>query len=304
MRRLSPAALRTTAAIAAALVAAAPAAARACSVCSRGDPLASLAEGHGAEGRLRLSLETEYLTQQGAMEGSPTQRHDLQQVLLRAGASWTPLSSLDLVASVPFGRKKLEMQGATVPMSDLTGLGDLDVGARWFFWEAVNLRARQRQGLALTVGSSLPTGSRDPGAVEHGQVGTGAFGPYAGLAYRLQRDAFAAVLSVSGRVHDANGQGYRYGSALLGTAQGLWTPTGWLVLGAGMDLHDEGRDRRNGLPVANTGGLVVWASPSAFLKVYRELWFSLRVQVPVHSALLGIQEVGAVGVAGFQYQAM
>jgi hypothetical protein len=239
--------------------------------------------------------------------------HDaLDQYSLKLTGVYSPTESLNLVLAVPYTRKRMTMEhaaGVKFVASDLSGVGDVEVGARWFFWESASMASRSRQGLAISLGTSLPTGANDPPAVsvglpnpQHEQIGTGAFGPYAGLSYRLQKDTFAALLSLSGRVHTENRQGYRYGGALLSTVQGQWTPVPWLALGLGLDGHAGGRDRLDGASVANTGGLVLWASPSAFLNVYRGLWVTLRGQLPVYTRLVGDQTVRPVAMAGIQYQ--
>lgn len=287
----------------------------ACSVCSRGDPIAPAADGHGEGGDLRLALDTEVISQRSGTPNQPAGQsmHDeLDQLTVKLTGVYSPTEAINLVVSVPFTRKRMTMDhgaGVRFVASDLTGVGDVEVGARWFFWEQVVMAARLRHGLAVSLGTSLPTGSSNPAdsAVglpnpQHEQVGTGAFGPYAGLSYRLQKDAFAALLSLSGRTHTVNGDGYRYGGALLWTAQGQWTPLRWLALGLGLDGHHGVGDRLGGDPVANTGGTVIWGSPSAFLNVYRQLWLTLRVQVPVTTNLVGDQTIRPVVMAGVQYQ--
>jgi hypothetical protein len=298
------------AALAFAVAAASPDAARACSVCSRGDPLAPAADGHGEGGDLRVALDAEVLSQRSATPGVAGMHDDLDQYTLKLTGVYSPVPPVNLVVSVPFTRKRMTMEhggGVTFVASDLTGVGDVEVGARWFFWESLNVRARMRQGLGVSLGTSLPTGSNDPRPApglpnaQHEQLGTGAFGPYAGLSYRVQRDPYAALLSLSGRTHTANAQGYRYGSALLWTVQGQWAPVPWIALGLGLDGHEGGRDRQDGAYVESTGGLVLWASPSAFVNVYGRLWASLRAQVPFHARLVGDQTVGSVVTAGLQY---
>lgn len=297
------------AALAIALAAAADAA-LACSVCSRGDPIAPAADGHGQGGDLRVALDAEVLSQRSGTPGVSGMHDDLDQYTLKMTAAYSPVPSVNLVASVPFVRKRMTMEhggGITFVASEETGVGDVEVGARWFFWESVNVGARMRQGLALSAGTSLPTGASDarpvPGLpnAQHEQLGTGAFGPYGGLAWRLQRDPWAVLLSVAGRVHGANAEGYRYGGALLWTVQGQWAPAAWLALGLGVDGHDGEGDRLHGGAVPNTGGLVLWASPSAYVNVYERLWLTARAQVPFEARLVGDQQVGTVVTLGVQY---
>jgi hypothetical protein len=285
--------------------------AHACSVCSRGDPLAPAADAHGSGGDLRLALDFEVLSQRSGSPGAPGMHDDLDQYALKLTTVYSPVPPLNLVLSVPFVRKKMTMEhSATVSFvsSDLTGLGDVELGVRWFFWESVNMRARTRQSVGLSVGSSLPTGANDAGPFtvgqpnpEHGQPGTGAFGPYAGISYRFARDPFATLISFSGRTHNTNAQGYRYGGALLWTVQGQWSPLRWLAAGFGLDGHHGSQDLQDGVTVPNTGGMVIWASPSLFLNVYGKLWATLRAQVPIATSLIGDQSVSPVATAGVQY---
>ena len=288
-----------------------PGRAAACSVCSRGDPIAPAAEGHGQGGDLRLAVEGEMLSQRAATPGSLGLMHDaMDQTSLKITAAYSPVAPVNLVVSVPFVHKTMVIDhggGVTFPVSDLSGLGDVELGARWFFWENVNFKARLRQGLAISAGTSFPTGESDARFVEglpnaqHGQIGNGSFGPYAGLSYRLQRNPFAGLVSLTGRMHTENAQGYRYGSALLGTLQGQWTPLQWVAFGLGLDGHQGAADTLSGVSVGNTGGFVLWASPSAFVNVYQGLWLALRAQFPIYASLYGDQTVGPVILAGLQY---
>jgi hypothetical protein len=301
-------------------LAATPQVAHACAVCSRGDPLAPAAEGHGRGGDLRIALDAEVLSQRSASPGVVGMHDAMDEYVLKLTGAYSPTPTVNLVVSVPFTRKKMTMEhgGGVAPFvaSDLTGVGDLEVGGRWFFFESVSLRERLRQGVALSAGTSLPTGPSaartDVGSqpitqlglpnAQHEQIGSGAFGPYAGLSYRLQRDPFTGLLSVSGRLHTENAQGYRYGDSLLWTLQGQWAPVRWVALGLGLDGHNGGRDRQSGAPVENTGGLVLWASPSVFMNVYQRLWVTLRVQLPFYTSLVGDQSLGPVVLGGVQYE--
>jgi hypothetical protein len=286
----------------------APAPAWACSVCSCGDPLAAAADAHAAGGDLRLALATEYLTQKAGSEGEPGAQDVLDQYTVRVTGAYSPVERLNLVATLPLVRKTMTMDhggGGTTPVSRQSGLGDVELGARYYLLDQVNFAARRRQGIALSAGVALPTGengARDAGGArldEHGQLGTGAFGPYAGLAYRLELDDWNYLVAVSGRYRTENGSGYRFGSALLWTAQAQWSARPWLAFGLGLDGRNAGRDKDGGPPVENTGGLVLAATPAAYLKVYGDLWFDLRAQLPFFSRLAGDQTVGPNLVAGF-----
>jgi hypothetical protein len=288
--------------------------ARACSVCACGDPIVAAAEGHGeGAGDLRVAVDTEHLTQEAGAEGEPGHTDVLDQYTLRLTGVYSPIAPLNLVVAVPLVRKKMSMEqpdGPTVTESDETGLGDVEVGARWFVLESVNFGARRRQGIALSAGTAIPTGPNDAKddagerIDEHGQLGTGGWGPYAGISYRLQQDPWSALVAVSGRVRTENGDGYRYGEALLWTVQGQWSPVERVALGLGLDGRNVAHDRDDAGRVENTGGLVLALTPSAYVNVFRGLWLNARAQLPFLSRVSGRQTIGPTVAVGISYQVM
>ncbi|MFO0582781.1 MAG: hypothetical protein U0229_10930 [Anaeromyxobacter sp.] len=294
----------------AALALAAPPPARACSVCNCGDPLVGVAEGHGrGDGAVRVGLEAEALSQRAGSESEPGVEDVLDQTTLRLTGVWSPLASLNVVAAVPLVHKVMKMDAAGVrtPVSDLTGVGDVELGARWYLVDAIDLGKGRRHGLALSAGTSVPTGgsrAKQDGARvdQHGQLGTGAWGPNAGLVWRLDQGDLGVLASVVGRYRGENADGYRFGSALLFTVQGRWAPRPWLALGAAVEGRDAGRDREDGAWVENTGGRVAALTPSIHLRAYEGLWLGVRAQVPVWKQLAGEQTVSSVWVASLTYE--
>jgi hypothetical protein len=85
--------------------------------------------------------------------------------------------------------------GTSTQASDATGLGDVEVAARYALWRGVDLGVGRVQEIAVTAGTSTPTGpnglrSDCERIDEHGQPGTGAWGPFAGIAYRYEQGSF------------------------------------------------------------------------------------------------------------------
>jgi hypothetical protein len=297
------------ASIACALTAlAAPPAARACSVCGCGDPLLDATDSAAQLGVLRVQLDAEVLSMDSGNEFTPGAIDRLDQYTVRGDVVYSPVDRLALVLRVPLVRKDLRTLGGDGAASELTGLGDVELGARWVFLRSVNLGNARMQDLSLSAGTSLPTGNDDARGPdgqridEHGQLGTGAFGPYAGLNYHLDQGRWYAFASLSGRVRTTNAFGYRYGSAVLWSAHGQFRPVPRVALDLGVDGRNAGQDRSEGAPVANTGGLVVAAAPGAFLNVAGPLWFSVRAQVPFYTRLVGEQTVRPTVTTGVQYQ--
>ncbi|BDG04961.1 hypothetical protein [Anaeromyxobacter oryzae] len=301
VRSLARAALPVTAAV---LLARAPAA-RACSVCGCGDPLLDAADPAAMTSRLRVALDGESLDVTSGSETTPGATDTLHQYTLKLQAAANPVPGVTLVGTVPLTRKTMTTEGLTT--SDVTGLGDVELAARIALLDVPNFAARRLQGVALSIGTSLPTGPNDLRAGgeridEHGQPGTGSFGPFAGLHYRVDQGDWYGSASVTGRVHTVNGHGYRYGGAVLWSAHGQYRPVKRLALDLGVDGRWAAQDRDEAGPVLNTGGTVLSASPGLYWNAAGGAWLSVRAQLPVWTRLVGEQSVGPTVVAGVQYQ--
>src|SRR5512137_760911 len=125
----------------------------ACSVCGCGDPLVGVGQVAGPAGQLGLELDGQYLSMKAGGE-APGTLDVLDQWSLLLTASYTPVANLNLVVTLPWVWKGMTMQmadGSTMPASNLNGFGDMQVGARWFFWDDVDLGARTRQTLSVSA---------------------------------------------------------------------------------------------------------------------------------------------------------
>jgi len=288
----------TLAALAAALLL--PRAAEACSVCACGDPLLAASEAPAMAGALRLSLDGEWLQVESAEAPGETNR--LRQQTLRLSAVYSPLDALNLVVGVPITSKVMKSLATGDQLSDETGLGDVDVGARWFAFTSADVGARRAQSLGLSLGTSLPTGPRRETLDEHAQLGTGSWGPYAGLLYRIGQGDFAAVASVTGRLRTENADGYRYGNALLWSVAGEYDVTRRIAVSVGLDGRNAGVDRDDVGPVEGTGGLVMAIAPAVSFSLPAGLAITARAQFPVVKQLKGEQDVGPTVNVGLQWQ--
>ncbi|HEY8205853.1 MAG TPA: hypothetical protein VIG99_00130 [Myxococcaceae bacterium] len=284
----------------------APAAASACSVCGCGDPLVAAGDAMPVSGNFRVALEGEGLTATAASDEDPTATESIVQYTLRPVVVYSLLGRLNLVLQIPVVRKDWALSGAEPETHLDVGLGDLDLGGRFFFWQHTDLAAGRRQNAAVTAGTSLPTGPNDAqegGARidDHAQLGTGSFGPYAGLLYAFHQDPWNASVDVSGRFHTANGYGYRYGPALMWTARGTFRPWERLAFSVALDGRMAGFDDLDGEQQVNTGGLVLAATPGVSVGITDGLWLHAQAQVPVYTALHGTQTVGPVFAVSLQY---
>jgi hypothetical protein len=305
MRTLFPGARGV--ALAGALCALVPAASRACSVCGCGDPLMQAGDTTPQSGALRLRLEADALSADARSDDDPDSTESLEQQSLRPVFVYSPVSALNLVLQVPFVRKDFTLRAPDGNERKVSlGLGDLDLGARLFAWTRVNLGADRRQELALTLGTSLPTGSNEiqvdgERIDEHAQLGTGSFGPYLGALYALHQGDLTLSATATARAHTLNGHGYRYGPAVLFDAGGQYRAIDRLALGFGLDGRWAKNDTAAGELQENTGGFVLSATPSAAVMFTNSFWLHLRVQVPMVKHLFGEQSVGPVFTLALQY---
>ncbi len=309
----TPVSPRLAAAVLAAVaLLAAPPPARACSICGCGDPLLSSSDPAAINGRLRLQLDTELLRMDAANEDDPSRTDQLTQWSFRLNVVYRPTEDLSLTGTLPVVNKSMRMVGGGMPAaetSNATGLGDVELAARYALWRQVNLGVGRVQEVAVAAGTSLPTGPNDVTSGgeridEHGQPGTGGWGPFAGVHYRLEQGSWLGFASLSGRVRTENSFRYAYGAAALWSVHGQWFPTRRVVLDLGIDGRYAAADRSAGETVPNTGGTVLSAAPGVYLNAVGGAWIFVRGQLPFWTELRGVQKQYPSAVAGVQLQAL
>jgi hypothetical protein len=281
----------------------------ACSVCGCGDPLLTSSDPAAITGQLRLQLDTEYLRVNAGNDTDPTLTDKLTQWSYRLNAVYRPFDALSLTATLPVVSKTMRTVGAgmSMQMSDVTGLGDVEVAARYALWRDVALGVGRVQELAVTAGTSMPTGPNGLTADgeridEHGQPGTGAWGPFAGIAYRFEQGTWVGFGSVSGRVHSENGHHYTYGPAALWSVHGQYFPAKRVALDLGIDGRHAGADKDTGAVVENTGGTVIAAAPGVYFNAVGSAWLFVRGQIPFYKRFQGVQDQLPTVITGLQYQ--
>jgi hypothetical protein len=286
-----------------------PARAEACSICACGDPLLSASDPAAMVGRLRLELGAQFLRLDAGSEEAPGLTDELTQWTERLNVAWRPTERIAAVATLPVVQKSMETPGSGEGAMRASGLGDAEIGVRWAPWRRVDMGIGRVQEVALSAGSSLPTGAND--LREHGvrldehlQPGTGGFGPFVGVHYRFERVSWLAFASASYRVRTENDQGYRYGSAVQWSAHGQYLWSGAAALDVGLDGRWAARDVDGGRDVENSGGTVVSFAPGIFVNAVGKSWLFLRAQLPILTALRGEQRVGPVIDAGIQLQVL
>jgi hypothetical protein len=296
--------------------------ASACSLCGCGDPLLAASDPAAITGRLRLQLDTEYLRVDAGTDGQPGFTDKLTQWSYRFNVVYRPIDSLSLTASLPLVSKSIHTvgAGADVTGSDLTGLGDVEIGARYRVWRSIDLGKRRVHELAVTAGSAIPTGRHDAkdaggGLIDpHGQLGTGGWGPFVGLAYLLEQGSWLAFANVSGRLRTEatyfDATKYKFGDALLWSVHGQYRPVRSVALDLGIDGRYARKDKATAADgtvdgaVGNTGGTLLSAAPGVYLNAFGGAWLFVRGQIPFYKDLFGEQNVLPSVITGVQFQAL
>jgi hypothetical protein len=292
----------------------------ACSVCGCGDPLLTSSDPAALTGSLRVQFDTEFLRVDAGTDGRPGFTDELTQVSYRLNVAFRPVEDLSLAATLPFTSKMIRtVGGGTVATdSDLTGLGDVEVGARYALWRTVQVGAQRMQELALGAGTSMPTGPSNAKMADgslvdpHGQLGTGGWGPFAGLYYRFEQGDWTAFASLSYRLRTPgtyfDRSQYRFGDAFLWSAHGQYRAARRVALDLGVDgryaTADWAKDSSGVVTsqVDNTGGTLLSAAPGVYVDAAAGLWVFARGQVPFLKHLFGQQDVKPSFTVGLQYQ--
>ena len=306
-------------------------AAKACSICGCGDPLLAASDPAAINGTLRLQLDTEYLRVDAGTDGQAGYTDQLTQWSFRLNAVYRPISWLSLIATLPVLDKTIHTVGGGTDLTDsqLTGIGDAELGARYAFWRAINLGRGRVQELALAGGVMMPTGANaakmtttDPstGVVTvapvdpHGQLGTGSWGPFLGLHYRFEQVNWLGFADLSYRMRTTgtyfDGSKYKFGDAALWSVHGQYRPLPTLALDLGIDGRYARVDKvtdagdTSSSTQGNTGGTLLSLAPGVYFNAAGALWVFARGQIPFYKNLYGEQNVYPSVAVGLQYQVL
>lgn len=284
---------------------------QACSVCGCGDPLQPAGTVHAMAGDIHLSLEGFYLTATAQSDDNPLQTESLTQKTLNGVLSFSPTNELTVVAIVPYTQKDWTLsdasdgseEGATAHPS---GLGDLNLGLRYFLIVDMDFKNKGSQNLAVSAGTFVPTG--DENAVDsngdrfdqHAQLGTGAWGPYAGLLYTWINNGFTLSANVNALFHTVNPYQYHFGSAVTGGVQAQLHLDDPFAVSLAAEGRYADQDVSEGDTQTNTGGTVVDLTPGLWWNPVENWGLYAKIQVPVIASLFGTQTVGPTLLVGTQ----
>lgn len=304
---------RTTAAglVAGAVVlAGAPQALQACSICRCSDPtFNALGKDGFANQGFRAAIDSERFDK---AQGDPADEVESQvENRFTLLASYGFSETLTLFARVPWSSRDLTSRPAGEPTESLhtSGLSDPEVYGQVRLWASeLTGSVGRRASLSLNAGLKTPWGRNDlkrGGARldEHVQSGTGSTDLFGGLAflYLLNRDS-SVFASASYRHTGANAEGYRYGRIAIASLA-YEHKLGRLDAVVEADYRHAGRDRvdAGGGLDGNTGGSLLYLTPRLLLDLGHGLVLRASGQFPVARGLNGFQTERPVANLGLTY---
>jgi hypothetical protein len=247
---------------------------------------------------------------------STEERNESQRLDLYV--AWTPVDRVTLTLGVPWAFNTVEERDSEGKARySLAGLGDVSLGASGVVWR--NRDVLPSTWLELRGWVKAPTGRSTKevdGVLDpHVQPGTGSWDGGAGTALVHRFEWGSLYASSFYRINSEGGLDYEYGDVVLATVA-LEAPLGHLLgrpaldrvtPGFGFDFRWAQRDESGGETVADTGGSVLYATPSLRIalpafRATQRAWFRTGVQIPLtDSWLYGEQHEGVVWSAGIGY---
>jgi hypothetical protein len=277
--------------------------ARACSVCGCDPASSTLGVDRPSSGDLRVAIEDRYLTKESGT-GADAESERENRLVLRA--QYSPIAPVVLQVEVPYFVFKNHLDAAGVQDDQASGLGDVSLAARW---EPLRDGLSARHVLAVTAALKLPTGANDRHLAgeapdEHLQLGTGSYDGLFGATYLFGARPWTVFANVSGRLNGTNSRGFHYGNALFASvgARRAFLESGRIIASLEAQARAAGKDRAgDGSLDPDSGGAVSYATGSVALGVTTNLFFRVLAQVPVVTALNGVQSEHPVLYAALAY---
>jgi hypothetical protein len=262
----------------------------ACATCLCGDPTITIM---GTEkpfsGRLRGSIE--YINR-GETVGTPgVNEHVIDEERLTYSLSYNLTDSLIVAASLPLVSKTVTRYDLS--REEASGLGDMDLNARWVIGGDEHFPARHLWG--LSAGMRVPTSTeQESGGTPidfDAQPGAGTTIANFGLWYGHYRTPWFFYTSFSYQhALDEGYQGYQAGDVLLVTGHSQYALHKDVALSFSLDARSKRPDHYYNEIDPNSGGVLIMASPGIAWTPVTDLIVNATLQVPVIENVHGRQE--------------
>jgi hypothetical protein len=281
----------------------------ACSVCGCDPSGGTLGLDRPTMRDLRLAVEDRYLQKEsGSVDDGTREGEREDRIGLRVQYS-PPVPRLSLQLDVPFYAWKAHYDATGLQDDTSQGLSDVALSARYELLHFGGLVPRHV--FALTATLKAPTGNNshlaavDDGVPdEHKQIGTGTWDEFLGVWYTYGDFPTVAYAGASVRINGTNSRGNHYGNAIFGTlgVRRSFLESRHLYLAIDAQVRNAGMDTTpGGAYDPNSGGFVGYAVGTAGYAITQDLLVRATVQVPVVTALNGVQGEHPVGYLSLAY---
>lgn len=259
----------------------------ACATCLCGDPtITTMGAEKPFSGRLRGSVD--WLTRSERVGQGGVSEHKIDEERITLSVSYAPSDDWIFAVSVPLVEK--EVRRFDLSRETASGVGDADLSARWY------LGNTRKHLWGMQFGVRVPTSSEQKSGGEaidfDAQPGAGATVPSLGLWYgNFRSPDFFYASAVYQLAVDTGYQGYEMGDVLLVTShaqRGLWGHR--LALSFSLDGRWKKRDAYSGETDADSGGMLIMATPGISWTPVTDLIFNVGYQIPAIENLYGEQE--------------
>jgi hypothetical protein len=279
----------------------APGRADACAVCGAGDATLTVM---GAErpfaGRLRISGELRAGTARVTPAIGPA--IDVHEQRFDLGVAYAPLPTLFLSLSLPLLRREASLSnGAAITAF---GLGDVEIRAKHFIWDA--RKGQYRHQIALQGGLKLPTApvQRDAYGVSLPadlQPGAGAITPTLGAVYALSNGPWSLYASAAFYLPFAVREGPHSSDSLRAAITGQRQLSPAVATRVGFSTRLDAAGERDGQPDPSSGGLMGFVSTELVVSPVTDWVFLAGAYFPALQALRGGHREGTILALGATY---
>lgn len=281
----------------------------ACSICGCDPSGGTLGLDRPSMRDARFSVEDRYLWKEsGSVVDSTREGEKEDRINLRAQYS-PPVPWFSMQLEIPLYAWKTHYGVNGLQDDTNQGLSDVSLTARW---EALHFGgAVPRHVIALLGTLKAPTGSNahlaptDGGVIdEHKQIGTGTWDEFVGVSYIYGDFPTVAYANVTTRINGTNSRGNHYGNVIFGTlgVRRSFLESKKLYLALDAQGRNAGKDTVPGNSYdENSGGFVGYAAGSAGYAITNNLLIRGTVQVPVVTALNGVQSEHPVAFLAMAY---
>lgn len=272
-----------------------------CATCLAGDPtLTTMGTEKPYAGRTRLSVD--YLSR-GETVGQPgIDEHEIDEERVTFSISYAPNKEWMFAASLPFVTR--EVKRFDLSREQGSGMGDLDLSARWFLGQDQRFPVRNMWGMQFSL--RVPTSQEEEEGGQtldfDAQPGAGITIPGVGVWYgRYRTPWFFYTSAVFQHAIDEGYQGYKAGDAVLITGHSQYAIGHEFAVQFSLDSRWKEQDEYDGVADGDSGGLLIMASPGAIWTPMTNLIFNLSYQIPAVEDLRGRQEEDPILRFGVTY---